>query len=370
MARETNTSAASSQGNSGKGGSKGAFGGFFAVVQDTFNTDANLSPGLVSFRGLNSNFTGTTGKAFPFYQFIKTVPLKGEIILIIPGPDAAQLGRNKTKDYYMPALNMWNHPQHGASGVEGVPSLDVEFTETPDLNPMLPFPGDLIVEGRKGQSIRFSENFSNTPWQGEGRNNSTIAIVSGQTTAATADDGHVVEDVNNDPASIYLLANQTIPLISEKSWKRGHLKTSYPDNLLPIDAENFTGNQVVINSGRLYFNAKEENILLSANQAVGLLGERVHIDAENAIHFDAPILRLTGETLDPTLSQAAVRGNDLVRELESLYRRIDELTGTLALALTALNLPADKALELKQYTGPKKRGDLKNKLLSKRVFLS
>jgi hypothetical protein len=369
MARETNTSLFTSQGSSGKGVSKGAFGGFFAVVQDTSNTDPNLPPGLVSFRGLNSNFTGTIGNAFPFYQFIKTVPLKGEIILIIPGPDAALLGRNKSKDYYMPALNMWNHPQHGASGVEGVPSLDIEFTETPDLNPMLPFPGDLILEGRKGQSIRFSENFSSTPWQGQSKNNSTIAIVSGQT-AGTTSNGYVVEDINNDPASIYLLANQTVPLLSEKSWKRGHLKSSYPDSLLPVDAKNFIGNQVVINSGRLYFNAREENILLSANQAIGLLGERIHIDAENAIHLDAPILRLTGETLDPTLSQAAVRGNDLVRELESLYRRIDELTGTLALALTTLNLPADKALELKNYTGPKKRGELKNRLLSKRVFLS
>lgn len=369
MARETNTSLFSAQGSSQRASRKGGFGGYFAIVQDTFHTNPDLPVGLVSFRSINSNFTGGSGNAFPFYQFLKTVPLKGEIILVIPGPDAVLLGRSKSKDYYMPALNMWNHPQHGAAGVEGIPSLDLEFTETPDLNPMFPFPGDVILEGRKGQSIRLSENFKGTPWKGPGTNNPTIAIVSGQV-SGTTQAAYVTEDINTDAASIYLVGNQSLPLTVSKAWKRGHLKSSYPEALLPIDAGNFTGDQVVITSGRLYFNARDENVLISANQAVGLLGERVHIDAENAIHFDAPILRLTGESLDPTLSQGAVKGNELVKELENLYKRIDELTGTLALALTVLNLPADKALELKNFTGVKKRGELKNRLLSKRVFLS
>lgn len=369
MARETNTSLFSAQGSTQRGSNKGGFGGYFAVVQNTSHTDSNLSPGLVSFRPIDSNFTGTSGNAFPFYQFIKTVPLKGEIILIIPGPDAVLLGRNKSKDYYMPALNMWNHPQHGAAGVEGVPSLDPEFTETADLNPMYPFPGDLILEGRKGQSIRFSENLKGTPWRGPSPNSPTIAIVSGQTTS-NIEPEYVKEDINSDAASIYLVGNQSLALIVNRSWKRGNLRSSYPDALLPIDASNYTGDQIVISSGRLYLNAKTENILISANQAVGILGERVHLDAENAIHFDAPILRLTGESLDPRLNRSAVKGEDLTTELENLYKRIDELTSTLALALTALNLPADKALELKSFTGPKKRGELKNKLLSKRVFLS
>lgn len=369
MARETNTSLFSSQGSAQKASSRGGFGGYFAVVQDTSHTNPNLSPGLVSFRPINSNFTGTSGNAFPFYQFIKTVPLKGEIVLIIPGPDAVLLGRNKSKDYYMPALNMWNHPQHGAAGIDGIPTLDSQFKETPDLNPMLPFPGDLILEGRKGQSIRFSENFSGTPWKGPTPSSPTIAIVSGQTNSSI-EPTYTTEDINEDAASIYLVGNQSLPLNVGKSWKRGHLQTSYPDSLLPVDASNYTGNQVVVNSGRLYFNAKTENVLISANQAVGLLGERVHIDGVNAIHLDAPVLRLTGESLDPKLNRSAVKGEDLTTELQNLYRRLDELTGTLAIALTALNLPADKALELKNFTGPKKRGELKNKLLSKRVFLS
>jgi len=369
MARETNTSLFSAQGSTQRGSNKGGFGGYFAVVQDTSHTNPDLSPGLVSFRPINSNFTGTSGNAFPFYQFIKTVPLKGEIILIIPGPDAVLLGRSKSKDYYMPALNMWNHPQHGAAGTDGVPTLDPQFTETADLNPMYPFPGDLILEGRKGQSIRFSENFIGTPWRGPSPNSPTIAIVSGQTNSSI-EPTYVTEDINGDAASIYLVGNQSLPLNVDKTWKRGNLRSSYPDALLPIDASNYTGDQVVINSGRLYLNAKTENVLISANQAVGILGERVHLDAEKAIHFDAPILRLTGESLDPKLNRSAVKGEDLTIELQNLYRHIEELTVTLVIALTALNFPADKALELKNFTGLKKRGELKNKLLSERVFLS
>lgn len=369
MGKETNTSLFSTQGSAQRSANKGGFGGFFAIVQDTYHTNPELPIGLISFRPINSNPKGTSGNAFPFYQIIKSVPLKGEVVLIVPGPDAVMLGKNKSKDYYMPALNMWNHPQHGATAIDGAPALDQHFKETPDLNPMFPFPGDVVLEGRKGQSIRFSENLPGTPWSSTSKNNPTIAIVSGQY-SPVEEPSFILEDINKDASSIYLLGNQSVPLEVNKSWKRGHLKSSYPDSLLPIDGYNYTGDQIVVNSGRLYLNAKTEHILLSANKIVGLLGDRVHLDAEQAIHFDAPVLRLTGESLDPKLNQRAIKGDDLVEELTRLYKRIDELTSTLGIALTALNLPADKALELQNFTNAEKRGNLEQKLLSNRVFLS
>ena len=55
----------------------------------------------------------------------------------------------------------------------------------------------------------------------------------------------------------------------------------------PDKANVYKGNQVLINGGRLFFNAKEEGIFLSAVEGIGLNGKVVGIDGEDYVALDA-----------------------------------------------------------------------------------
>ena len=133
------------------------------------------------------------GFALPLFPFLKYFPLKNEIVPIITLTSKDYLEkRTSVIDYYLPPLNLWNHPHHNSlpavqnyqpgSDNEGNadgklrPSEDYEhdglerrpvsgtinlniplgnyFTEKLNLKPLLPYEGDHITEGRWGNSIR------------------------------------------------------------------------------------------------------------------------------------------------------------------------------------------------------------------------
>jgi hypothetical protein len=356
----------------------------FAYVEATSLSDPDLilEPGGIKFRSLGNNPGVIDGEAYPFFQSIKNVPLKGEIVLIVSGPQPGQKNRNASSNYYLPALNLWNNPQAGiTSDNRAIPDAGVEWRATSDSNPLFPFEGDVILEGRKGQSIRLSESLSNTPWQGPRTDLSTIAIVSGIKTTGFPEQ-HVIEDINRDASSIYLLQGQRAELHAPWEWHRKGISSyglgdSADNELLkkaiPTSAHKFTGNQIMMNSGRLYFNAKTEHILMSAQRNIGLLGNQVHLDAISNISFEAPRLNLTAGALNPITSQHAVRGDQLLLEIENLYALVTSLCYTLSDFFSAQDIEVDSVEALKTYLEERTDNNaqlLREALLSKTVFLS
>jgi hypothetical protein len=348
--------------------SQGALTNNWAQVTATSANDYTLNPGGVRYRALGSNTGVDGGIAYPFYQSFKTMPVIGEVILILPGPKPGGRQRGPSGDYYFPALNIWNHPQSGIVSDDNLKlTADREWVETADTNPLLPYSGDVILEGRKGQSIRLSENSSRTPWTNPNtRHQSTVTLVSGINTTGNAEQ-FVVEDINKDASSVYLLQNQKINLQAPHEWKREGL-TSYGTLNLPSGSNSYTGNQILFNSDRLYLNARKEHILLSAQQHVGLLGFQVHLDAVNTINLAAPTVLLTAAARNP-----AVKGDQLITELENLYSRLASLTETLSDVVNSLNVGTDTVDELKDHLIGRLDNDnqkLKESLLSKTVYLS
>ena len=360
------------QNNSNLGGSVSSRNGYFAYVVASSFSDKNLPFGAVKLKAIGKSSGNTSTTAFPFYQFLKTLPIVGEVVYVIAGPSPGDQLRGAPKDYYLASLNLWNHPQAGITSVANqVKSPDPEWRETPDTNPLKPFPGDIIVEGRKGQSIRLSESLSQTPWQGSRPDLSTVAIVSGINTTGNPTT-YVVEDINKDASSIYLLQGQSIPLEAPYQWKRKE-GTSYGLNVLPRDAKSYKGNQVVINSGRIYLNAKTEHVLISAQEYIGLLGNQVHIDAITNINLAAPTLNLTSGALDPTFRNSAVKGEGLLLELENMYMLLAGLCSDLSNLVNAQDAPCDSAEVLLSFLNERVDNNaqkLKEALLSKNVFLS
>lgn len=339
----------------------------FAQVIATHLTDPSLSVNQIKYR---INGTSQYGYAFPVAANFSNLPLKGEFVEITKGPGRESTGTDASLDYFSPAVNIWNHPQHGATTSDGsAPELAPEFNETVDTNPLYPFAGDIILEGRRGQSIRFTQNFSNTPWTSPSASQPVVIIANGQVTTQEGS-SYIVEDINNDPASIYLTSAHKLPLAVAYEWKRDG-QSSYTDSAVPVSANNFTGAQVVLNSDRIYFNAKNESVLLSAKETVGLLGKEVHLDATNLIALEAPVVRLTGDSYLPNLQQAAVKGDNLVDELNNLYNYLLNVTDLLVTLASATNNPdgvrraGELAAWLKTSTA-----DIQERILSKKVFLS
>jgi hypothetical protein len=186
--------------------------------------------------------------AQPLFTHIKQYPLINEICLVISSYDKNTYKKNSRTDFYFPSLNIWNHPHHNAlptmlgfqnkATSEDYKDSDIGLTrqvtdgstdinlgsyfrEQMDIKPLRPYEGDIILEGRFGNSIRLGSTAkhdsipktSSNRWSNEGFNGEPITIIkNGQRTKDINDKGweHTVEDIDDDASSIYLTSNQQI----------------------------------------------------------------------------------------------------------------------------------------------------------------
>ena len=207
--------------------------------------------------------------AKPIFQFIKQYPLKNEIVTLISSPgtniyDVAE----EAATYYFPNFNIWNHPHHNALpdmryfNKEGNQAEDYEmvdgglvrtakdksteislgdyFQEKLDIQPLLPFEGDTIIEGRFGNSIRFggmsSGSREKTAYSTVGNVGDPITIIRNGQMVEENDRGweHTVENINTDHSSIYLTSNQKMPNLAVastnwESWNASHDELAIDD---------------------------------------------------------------------------------------------------------------------------------------------
>jgi len=89
----------------------------------------------------------------------RQIPLVGEVVSLVtlPGSDTLQQPE-KTQLYWRDIVNVWNHPHHNAlpdtKQLEWQSNLLGGVPEKKDINPLQANPGDYLIEGRLGQSIR------------------------------------------------------------------------------------------------------------------------------------------------------------------------------------------------------------------------
>ena len=190
--------------------------------------------------------TRLLGDARPYFSFLKQYPLKNEIVLILNGPTRAfNDDRNANHKYYIPNVNIWNHQHNNAlpdtsyhitgeetpnfGMVEGVLTRIAEddnsveiplgeyFNENLDIQPLLPFEGDTIIEGRFGNSIRFGATAKEAPdktaYSTKGETGDPITIIRNGQHIEEDDNGweHTIENINTDHSTIYLTSNQVLP---------------------------------------------------------------------------------------------------------------------------------------------------------------
>jgi len=347
--------------------------------------------------------------AVPFFSNIKNYPLLNELIYLLQLP-SNNISTNITDNnfYYFPPLNIWNSQHHNAmpdnpqssnqsedydSAYQGEVrrpednSSDINlgdtFKEKLKINPLLPYEGDIIYEGRWGNSIRLGSTVKNAytqnEWSKEGENGDPITIIrNGQTEYDSDPWVPHTEDINKDLSDIWLTSTQKLPITPSSN-----LTDSYAKSKAPEDPREYSKNQIVLNSGRLVFNAKDDSIILGANKTIHLTSnESVNIDTENYIALTSQKVYLGSnegaeyDSNNPSNGdinlQSLVLGeklNELLKEISTFLT--EDLSPAFLKALVIVQgLPTPVGSLVSKASKTKKLGESIKKYVDDRTLLS
>jgi hypothetical protein len=317
--------------------------------------------------------------AYPLQPGIKNYPLINEVVYLVSQPTKKIMQRNSAKAlYYISVVNLWNHPHHNAipysagsstpensknyqdsalgstnklTDTSGTIKFGKYFKERSNIYPLQPFEGDLIYEGRWGNSIRLSGTAPDkNSWSTVGTQGDAITVIRNGQTDNPNKNGwdFTVEDINTDASSIYLTTTQKIPLLANTNY------FSYKSNP-PTLPDEYTGKQVIINSGRLIFNTTEDHLLLSSAKSISLSSAgTVNIDASEMIIQTSKIYLGSKSAKEPLLL-----GDTTAALLKDMLNILTKLTEACAAAangggpVTPLNSTAAKLLPRLQKLAPK-----------------
>lgn len=266
-----------------------------AVVIDIIVNDAHseyaqdgYNVGAIKFRSIKSDMYRDNAQlnwALPLDANITEYPLLNEVVLIYSSLNRFYYTRkinttNRVTVHDVPGLNEEMSPvvsqkersvgyrTHTSEKKETdrVQSKLGEYFKDTMVYRLRHDEGDMVLEGRSGQSIRFGAAWkSNTMFQSSKTDQSPnllMRVGPDPTQIPTSKFGLVREDINKDASSIYLVSDQIIPLAYATKGMNAHGVSihDFPNKL--------DGNQIVINSDRFVINAKKTSIMGFALQGI------------------------------------------------------------------------------------------------------
>lgn len=337
----------------------------------------------VFYRSINQNSDNAADSTLKFaYQDnsnIKTIPVIGETVEVVVKPHPSDTGfKNKNRAYYTKVVNIFNHPNSNI-----YPNLTSNnltelitsnsFKEASTVNPLRSAQGDVQLEGRNGQSIRFTANTGNAnPWIDATNIGQPLTIISNGQSETEEGFTTISEDIDQDSASIYLASNHTIPL-TQASNRRLSYKTP------PETANSYKGAQILLNSGRLFFNANSKDIQLVSTTTIGLTTKgTVNIDAENSINLDAKAIFLGSKPLNTSeqVRDRMLLGNatesflqDILVVLEGLAQDLSTASTVEGKPIPLLNKRGAQMLPLIQGLKTRINPDGLSSLKSRKIFI-
>jgi len=276
--------------------------------------------------------------AKPLFPNINYYPLLGELIYIIELPSpAAQITSNSTQKYYTTVINLWGDSQVNSQTANSKSPLGKTFIESSIIRNLLNFEGDCIIQGRKGNSIRFGSTVrfasSNNEWSSIGKDGDPILIISNGHNY-NKDQDFYVEKINEEASSIYLTSTQNIPF-----------KVDVKDPINPLTApivKYYQNSQVIINADRIVLNSKKDDIMLFASSNIELsTNYTINLNAGEHIHLNIKEEISTGLNIKPKIylgtkftneipTEPLMLGRQTAKYLQDLLHAID----TFAVKLT------------------------------------
>ena len=232
------------------------------------------------------------------------------------------------------------------------PLVGGTFIERSNIHPLLAYAGDIILEGRWGNSIRFGSTANtgnalyNNNWSNSGEDGNPITIIRNGQPSDASEEGYLplVEDINKDLSSIYLTSNQTIPLTTTIT-NNPSIKDNPPESIGSYDES-----QVMISSNRLVFNANSTgSLLLNSEGSISLTS----INGIGLYSQDSDIVLQSGKNNirlgDSNASQSLVLGDAFMTDFRNLLTKLQALCQTLSIE-PKLFLSGGPASSLKSQT--------------------
>ena len=261
---------------------------------------------------------------------IRRVPVRNEIVTLVT--DVCTDIKNETnyygyRTYWTDIVPVWNHVHLNAypdKVLEPEDEVDTgeDFKEKADINPLQLCPGDMTFEGRHGESIRLGgTQYSGSKIATEDRNGSPYIIFRcGQGIKASEGSKTIFEDINKDSASIYIASGHKIGLEQANSLRNAWKNGTYPEK-----ASEYEKPQIIFNASRLWLNARDTDVEVSAKDSVGVnAGKNVSIDAGNYIGLDAKKIYLGSaqvnmEETNKANIQPILRGQITTQSIDEMY---------------------------------------------------
>ena len=329
------------------------FAGLGTIIVDRVeNTPSNVS-----------NNSSVLLSATPLLPNIKNYPLINEIVLLLYLPNTGLFQNDDSKSYYyLNPISLWNNQhlnafpnittksqkqnserksyqaiEEGQTRKSSDEQISYDygstFIERSNIHPLLPYQGDIIIEGRWGNSIRFGSTVKTdnlvyfNDWSNNGQNGNPITIIRNGQPEVVSNEGYlpIVENINTDLSSIYLTSNQTIPL--DTPVNENPATTSQPYQ----SVQTYEGSQVILNSDRLVFNTKLDSIILNSSQTISLASSGpIGIYSQNGevvLQSAKRKVKLGGTNAGQPLIKGNVFLNDFKLLIEKLQTLSEKLTG-------------------------------------------
>lgn len=339
------------------GGSQALYGVFF---QKLYSGDEVRSSEV----GLNF--------AYCRQSTFRRAPLKNEIVSLVPDirVDASE-EYNKIKTerlYWGEIVPVWNSPHLNAypdtvRDGNGPADTGKNFVESNKIRPLQLCDGDVTVEGRHGNTIRFGGTQGTGSSVATKDTNGSPYILARVGQVDTSEDT-VSEDINKDRTSIYLLADHKVNLNQANSKRKAWLNGKGP-----VEAKDYKGSQIIANANRVFLNARENDIELSAKEEIGLNGKLVALDGKDYVAFDADKIYL-GKSAFHEINPALL-GDQVTSWLSQLCSVLNNLLTTMGSTVSPGQLPALAAAALASQVSIKALGSSSNLdgLKSKKAFV-
>jgi hypothetical protein len=263
------------------------------------------------------------------YPNQKFFPLREELIILFDAPaKETQDNKYKVSKYYLSVLNIWNNPHHNSNPARSTSDIKLgdNFEENPNVNPLLPFEGDSIFEGRNGNSLRFSRttkyNQRENWWSVLGSNLDPITILSNGHANDPESLKPYVENPNFDQSSLILTSFQRVPL-SVRNLKKNTIFN-------PIHPELYDKSQAILSGDRIVLNAKNDEILLYAD-GIGLSSTNtIYLNSTKDIIIEAPKIILGLNISGGAAVEPLLKGNETVKLLSHIIKELKNLSTQLS----------------------------------------
>ena len=280
---------------------------------DTDNDFVTFYNGNKNFHGKDTRFLGAIefarasakvleNYAFPFDKNNLTYPLPGETVIIIKASDeylwlpyTVTQYPNFREDYKTTKAGTGVQTKDPTTSSKSKSYQESEETGTPNTSErkddslkreykvkdnikfLKPKSGDTILQGRVGNTIRFSEFFLS---ENDKTSSPSIFIRNHQKKDhdSKAIGELVEEDINKDGSSIYITSEKVKIPFKEEIKKDKVAFTSYPNT--------YDGDQIFVNSDRILMSAKAKEFIIFGKGNTGILTDgRFTVDAKDEIYM-------------------------------------------------------------------------------------